>query len=293
MSDDLAPAASSGGPRELGVPLAASASYVAAARHDLPYHCPTSLIVWIRSLYMGVPPIYRQGPTSFRLASTDARRADMNWFAVLAHHAHPHAGQGDHGVRGRDDHLRRDGGAGRRAGRRAAERASAGATSWASSRTTAPSSWRRSSPPTTSGIAMPINWRLAAPEVRYILEHSRRGRSCATRRSSTWPTRPPRASAALLRACTPRPEGWTTSAPTSRRSDAGAPVAVGGRRRPPPDVHVGHDRATEGRDAHPRQPGVEEPSPTSSSSASRAPTSGWPAGRSTTSARSTSPRPPR
>ena len=38
-------------------------------------------------------------------------------------------------------------------------------------------------------IAMPINWRLAASEVRYILEHSGSRASCATSHSSTWPTR--------------------------------------------------------------------------------------------------------
>ena len=36
-----------------------------------------------------------------------------------------------------------------------------------------PSSSRSCSPPTDCGaVLMPINWRLAAPEVRYILEHS-------------------------------------------------------------------------------------------------------------------------
>ena len=39
------------------------------------------------------------------------------------------------------------------------------------------------------------------------------------------------------------------------------PVAGGGRRRPPSDVHVGHHGTTQGRHDHPRQPGVEEPRP--------------------------------
>ena len=37
------------------------------------------------------------------------------------------------------------------------------------------------------------------------------------------------------------------------------PARGGRRRRPPADVHVGHHRPPEGRDAHPRQPGLEEP----------------------------------
>ena len=43
-------------------------------------------------------------------------------------------------------------------------------------------------------IAMPINWRLAAPEVGYILEHSHAARSCATTRLRRSPTTRPQAS---------------------------------------------------------------------------------------------------
>ena len=86
----------------------------------------------------------------------------------------PHAGQAARDLRRRDRHLRRDGDARRpRSPPGCTNAASAPATSSGCSRTTAPSSWRRSSPRTTSGaIAMPINWRLAAPELRYILDHS-------------------------------------------------------------------------------------------------------------------------
>ena len=113
-------------------------------------------------------------------------------------------------------------------------------------------------------IAMPINWRLAAPEVRYILEHSgaagpgvRRGAGPAGRRGdrrargrhhpSLRRRRRRRAGLALadLRA---------SAAPVARR-------ARGRRRRPPAHVHLGHHRPAQGRDAHPRQPGVEEPRP--------------------------------
>ena len=146
-------------------------------------------------------------------------------------------------------------------------------------------------------IAMPINWRLAAPEVRYILEHSgaralvcdesarRPGRRGDQRASRT-------ALGAGLRIAPAAGEGGPTLADlrtTPSTVDAGAGA---GRRRPPADVHVGHHRTAQGRHDHPRQPGVEEPGPHRRVRLHRAPTSGWPADRSTTSARSTS-RPPR
>ena len=114
-------------------------------------------------------------------------------------------------------------------------------------------------------IAMPINWRLAAPEVRYILEHSgARALVCdddARRRS---PTRRPRASRPRsLRACVApaAPDGWTPLADLRTR-DAGRRRA----RRRADDVHrlmytSGTTGRPEGRDAHPRQPGLEEPRP--------------------------------
>ena len=141
-------------------------------------------------------------------------------------------------------------------------------------------------------IAMPINWRLAAPEVRYILEHSEaRALVCdealvdLADEATTGIDGDARAGRA---SSTARPTGGRRS-PTSRddRPTAGA-RAGGGRRRPPADVHVGHDRAPEGRDDHPRQPGVEEPRAHRRVRLHRAPTSGSRAGRCTTSARSTS-----
>ena len=63
-------------------------------------------------------------------------------------------------------------------------------------------------------IAMPINWRLAAEEVRFILDHSRRPRPRVRRRAaSIWPTtRPARLGRRRPRAGVRRPtstvDGW-------------------------------------------------------------------------------------
>ncbi len=115
-------------------------------------------------------------------------------------------------------------------------------------------------------IAMPINWRLAAPEVRYILEHSgARALVCdeALVELASEATRG--LEAGLVRAC-------VSSSRDGRMDDPGRPPVTPGRGRPgcrrqrrraPVDVHVGHDRTAQGRDDHPRQPCVEEPWPTS------------------------------
>ena len=112
---------------------------------------------------------------------------------------------------------------------------------------------------------MPINWRLAAPEVRYILEHSGARALVCDEALSTWPTRRPTASKpGSVRVClapgVQRPDGrhW----PTCRAAPGpSAHVPVARRRHPPTDVHLGHHRTTQGRHDHPRQPGVEEPRP--------------------------------
>ena len=79
-------------------------------------------------------------------------------------------------------------------------------------------------------IAMPINWRLAAPELRFILEHSgARGAGVRSASSSTSPTPRPRGSTATSRASasvtTPSPagSGSPTSASTVRRRRARRP----------------------------------------------------------------------
>ena len=95
----------------------------------------------------------------------------------------------------------------------------------------------------------------------------------------------------LVRVCIARTGARRLDALADLRAASQRPAAGRGRRRrrPPADVHVGHHGAPEGRHDHARQPGVEEPTRTSSSSASPAPISASPAGRCTTSARSTSP----
>src|SRR3954452_15484875 len=61
-------------------------------------------------------------------------------------------------------------------------------------------------------IAMPINWRLAAPEVRYILEHSEaRALVCDESLVELANDATKGMEAALLRVCVsrPAPSGWT------------------------------------------------------------------------------------
>ena len=114
-------------------------------------------------------------------------------------------------------------------------------------------------------IVMPINWRLAAPEVRYILEHSgARALVCdeplvdladeATGDIGDAPGPGLHLASGRGRMDAPSP---------TLRADLGSvPSACRRRRRhPPPDVHVGHHRAAQGRHDHPRQPGLEEPGP--------------------------------
>ena len=88
-------------------------------------------------------------------------------------------------------------------------------------------------------IAMPINWRLAAPEVRYILEHSgARALVCDDAAASSWPTRRRAGledAARPGRASRPAAEpGWTTLAEL-----AAAGATARRRRRPGPTTSTG------------------------------------------------------
>ena len=110
-------------------------------------------------------------------------------------------------------------------------------------------------------IAMPINWRLAAPEVRYILEHSgARALVCDELLIDLANEATGGMDGALLRACVAStiPDGWTRlddlEATSNRRPRA--PVA-------PDDVHrlmytSGTTGSSQGCHDLPCQPGVEE-----------------------------------
>src|SRR5438093_6276743 len=79
-------------------------------------------------------------------------------------------------------------------------------------------------------IAMPINWRLAAPEVRYILGHSEaRALVCDEPLVDVANEATKGREATLLRACVsqPAPDGWTALAELRAASSAvpRAPVA--------------------------------------------------------------------
>ena len=78
-------------------------------------------------------------------------------------------------------------------------------------------------------IAMPINWRLAAPEVRYILEHSgARALVCDESPLALASEATEGLEATLLRACVsrPAPEGWTPLADVRATPTRPAPVPV-------------------------------------------------------------------
>ena len=226
-------------------------------------------------------------------------QADMNWFAVLAHHATRTPDKADDRLRGRDDHLRGDGrrGAAALAGGLHERGVGPGDVVGLLSYNCPEFLETIFAANYLGAIAMPINWRLAAPEVRYILEHSEARALVCDESLVELGRRGDEGHGGHARAGVRRrdrlPDGMDLARrPARRRAPAAPPVRRRGRRRPPPDVHVGHHRTTQGRDDHPRQPGLEEPRPHRRVRLHRAPTSGWPAGRSTTSARSTS-RPPR
>ena len=79
------------------------------------------------------------------------------------------------------------------------------------------------------GIAMPINWRLAAPEVRYILEHSEaRALICDESLVDLADEATKGMEAGLLRVCVSEsaPEGWTGLADLRATTGEVAPVPV-------------------------------------------------------------------
>ena len=156
-------------------------------------------------------------------------QADMNWFAVLAHHATRTPDTADDRVRGRDDHLRRDGRAGGGARRRAARaRRRRRATSSALLSYNCPefleTDLRRQPPRRRSPCRSTGGWR--RPRCATSSSTPRPGRWCATTRSSSSATRPPRAW--RRRWCARQHRG-----PGARRVDAARrPAATAELRRP-------------------------------------------------------------
>ena len=151
---------------------------------------------------------------------------------------HPHPRQGDHGLRGRDDDLRQ-----RWPSRAAALAGGLSARGVGRGDVVALLSYNCPEFLETvfaanylGAIAMPINWRLAAPEVRYILEHSERPgarlRRVARRaRERRHEGHRSDARAGVSCAAAP-PDGWTTLADLRA-----APSQVAHVRAPADDVH--------------------------------------------------------
>ena len=135
----------------------------------------------------------------------------------------------------------------------------AAATGSPTSGPTMPPSWRRCSPPASLGaVFVPLNTRLAAPELAYVARRLRRPGAAARRPSSA--TR----CSAVADDPRVRLEHRVAAWGGSRATTAGRrPGRIGRRRRRPrrpvPDhVHVRHHRPSQGRHAHPRQHHVEQ-----------------------------------
>jgi acyl-CoA synthetase (AMP-forming)/AMP-acid ligase II len=97
-------------------------------------------------------------------------------------------------------------------------------------------------------IAMPINWRLAAPEVRYILDHSEaRALVCDAAMAGVAADATKGMDATLLRACVAQqaPDGWTALGDLRDEPGAVAPVRTAGD-----DVH--RLMYTSGTTGHPK-----------------------------------------
>ena len=110
-------------------------------------------------------------------------------------------------------------------------------------------------------IIMPLNWRLAGPELEYIVNHaganvliSEREFDAADRAGAD----PPSAASGAAR-----------RGRLGRALDGAQPSPEGGRGRPrrraPPDVHLRHDVAAEGRDDHATATSTRRTSPRRSS----------------------------
>ena len=111
-------------------------------------------------------------------------------------------------------------------------------------------------------VVMPINWRLAAPEVRYILEHSQaRALVCDPLLADLANDATKGMEATLVRGVQRSGAGGRMDDPrrTAGHRGHGGLCAGRGRRCSPVDVHLGHHGTAQGRHDHPCQPGLEEP----------------------------------
>jgi acyl-CoA synthetase (AMP-forming)/AMP-acid ligase II len=172
----------------------------------------------------------------YKRAGEGLMQADMNWFAVLAHHA----------TRTPDQPLARAGATtvtyGEMAERAAASAGGLHARGVGNGDVVALLSYNCIEFLETifaanylGAIAMPINWRLAAPEVRYILEHSEaRALVCDEAMVALANDATTGNEAALVRACigTDAPVGWTPFADLRTSVDVPPRVATAGD-----DVH--------------------------------------------------------
>src|SRR5690242_10594755 len=176
---------------------------------------------------MGRAPVVVEEPVSpAAAAAASTTRPDMNWFGVLAHHA----------TRTPDKAIVVFEGATTTYGEMAARAAAlAGGLRQQGVRggdVVALLSYNCPEFVETlfaanylGAVAMPINWRLAAPEVRYILEHSEAcALVCDERLTGVAGDATKGMEAAVLRVCVaePAPDGWT---PLAELRAAAGPVA--------------------------------------------------------------------
>ena len=161
---------------------------------------------------------------------TESMQADMNWFAVLAHHAGRHPDKAITVFRGETTSYAE------MAARAAALAAGLAERGVAQGEVVALLSYNCPEFLETvfaanylGAIAMPINWRLAAPEVRYILEHSgARALVCDESLVGLAGDATKGLEASLARACIApaAPEGWTAFADLRPNAGGVGPVAA-------------------------------------------------------------------
>jgi acyl-CoA synthetase (AMP-forming)/AMP-acid ligase II len=157
--------------------------------------------------------------------------ADLNWFGVLAHHADGTPDQAITVFEGRTTTYREMAGAAAALAAGLAERGIGRGDVVGLLAYNCPEFLETVFAASYLGaVAMPINWRLAAPEVRYILEHSQaKALVCDEALVETADEATKGAEGPLLRACidAPAPDGWASLADLHGEAGAVPPVPVG------------------------------------------------------------------